>query len=220
MRLSQFEDEGTYQIDLIVTLFAILLVFLLINVSALALSEATPSRFEMRAAPTEKEPFMLRSFDVRYRTRAFWVVREGQIAELDTGSLARLWVENSSGLAVSETVDAVDLRMTQDGGNTVDGFDVQLLFFGEAPMVPGRLWRWVEKPSLDEATLARLAAAASGAVLIYSWHQDRMLAFALEREFRRQRRPVDLFVLPPDEKDFRIGRDRRHFGLEAVLRPF
>lgn len=220
MRLSEFEDEETYQIDLIVTLFSILLVLLLVNVSAFAVREATPSRFEINAVPTQDEPFMLRSFDIRYRTRVVWVVRNGHVAELDTGSLARLWVEKASGLRISETIEAVDLKMSPDAGDTADGFDVQLLFVDDAPPRPGRLWRWVEAVTLERTDLAKVTGTIGGPVLIYSWHKDRELAFALEAEFRKQRRPVDVFVLAADEMDLRIGRDRRHFGLNAILRPF
>jgi hypothetical protein len=220
VRISDFEDEGTYQIDLIVTLFAILLVFLLVNVSVFALSQATPSRFELVRSPSEEEPFMLRSFDPRYRTRLFWIVRNGQIAELDTAALARRLAMQHADSRLLDTIDGMDVKLVPDDGNTADGFDLQLLPVDASPMHPGAIWRWVEPIDEEAVTLARLAASAAGPVLIYAWHTDRVLAFALDKEFRRQRRPIEVFVLAPGEVDFRFGRDRRHFGLEAVLRPF
>lgn len=219
MKLGEFEDEGTYQIDLIVTLFAILLVMLLVNASAFAPADATPSRFEMRPTAYDRDAFALRSYDPRYRTKALWLVRGGGVAEIDMAFLARRLAEVPSGLVFWDTIDGVDVKIGPDGNDTLDGFDLQLIFVDRRPMAPGRVFRWaVSDPSAEERD--SIAAEAAGPVLVYGTFADYGLVLALESAFRRQRRPVEVFVLGEGDEVFNFGRGREDFGLDAVLRPY
>lgn len=217
MRISDFEDDGTYQVDLILTLFAVLLVLLLVFVTELARSGSQYTGLEYRTQEGADRPFMLSSLDVTYRAKRLWILKGGRAGEIDLPSLARLYA-NAAGPRFQEIVDDTAITIEPDDEGSLDGFFVQLVFPREVRQ--SKVIRRVVE--IDSSTFipTLLEGDPASPTLVYVWPEEIARAAALEAAFRGERRALELFFLTSGSTAFTLRRMRTLFEFEHVLRTY
>mgnify|MGYP003700850339 CR=1 FL=1 len=204
-------EDDSYQVDAVISLFAIMLVILLTLTAAAARSDNdTPSDY--RRAERAETPFILRSIQAPFLTRTYWRADAAGLARIDLAAVVdRLEPagEPSASLAAPGLDITFDRNAVEPGG-----FRLSLLFHD-----PGAAaWAFAEPIDWDERE--RLAA----------WARDRRSAFlfvapsaavrlpALDAATRRGAKPFGLALLPSETAPIVLNRSGAGAVHASILR--
>lgn len=163
--------DDSYQVDVIVALFAILIV-LLVSLAAGTASDNSDAVTNYRPTDAETAPTTLRALQVPYRLRELWLVdADGLMRRIDSVALARAVREGSTGFdfqSIENGIDAqIDLMESELGSYrvSIDVLD---------PEAAGWLIDRTVDPTDSEALVA-WAAEPSSALLFVDFDAHRSL---------------------------------------------
>jgi len=221
-RRGENEDEGAYQVDLVVAFFSILLILLVISSTRFITELKEPSLLEYENDEEKSEPFMLRSFAPLYPYRDIWIIKDSLISLVDFGSIA---VEYRDKRTMS--VKRAELKLKKYNGNVeltvvpsesqLDGYRLDLGIIG--PKVPDVLMQQAFDAKNSAAVLKTLRERARGA-LIYVWHSDQNHAQRLTPQLREAGLPHKIVYLREDDNTIRLQIDRASFSYDNILRAY
>lgn len=164
---SMHADSGSlsdaYQVDVVVALFAILLVLLLTSTARLQSEPVRDTLMDYRPDDPSAALFQLRSMAPTYPYRSLWVAKDDRLTRIDLRAIAERY-EAAADLEYEEWLPPADLRVAP-GDTGLDAFRLDIAFSGTGipePLVAQHL-------ALDDpATAAAIGALGPGA-LIYVW---------------------------------------------------
>ena len=209
---SEDVDES-YQVDAVVSLFAIMLIVLLTLVVATA-TATNVTVTEYRIAEEKTEDVKLRSLFIPYRVRQYWTLTsDGELLRVDTAERIGRLPEASRGAALSETIDGVDIEFEADPvspGGFVLRFDIFDRAAGD--------WAVADALSVnDAAALAAWAAVDAGTVLFVANDARDWLPVVSEAASGGAR--TVRFRIPREgSRYFSIVRSRSAFRMENIYR--
>jgi len=209
------QGGDSYQVDVVVSLFAIMLVVLITLTAATAVSEnEVTTEYRVQDPPTAR--IALRSIQVPYRLRELWVLgADGFLGRLDrAASLAAFDRMPAPGTAARTTIgQATDLDLATDGAE-LGSFQMAWRFADPrdaAPIIAERVdWR-------DDAALAAWAARPGG-VVIFARRDAHDALPRVDQALRAGGRGHDILVLRRALSKMVYQRYRSNFSGETVLR--
>ncbi|WP_133511117.1 hypothetical protein [Candidatus Thiosymbion oneisti] len=156
--------SDAYQVDVVVALFAILLILLLISVARIKSEPIRDSRSEYRPSDDPTTGFQLRSMAPTYPYRSIWVAKDGLLTRIDLRAIAERYA-SSDGRKYREILLPVELTVEPDE-DAVDAFALAIDFLGEG--FPERLAASTLSLADPETAANALSALGRGA-LIFVW---------------------------------------------------
>ena len=203
-----------YQLDAIVSLFAMVLLILITTAMAAAIGIVD---YRNRTAAPEAPVFRLASIDAPFPRLETWMLQEGQLLRLDYDAAARLLLEDR-GLSrgATDPVSGVDLLFEASPG-TVGAYDRIEVILPSGPLEPGGVIKEALAVEDDEA-LARWAGQTNPARLI-AWPPERRHIAPVMGVADRMGRPVTL-TLQSGRGKFAARRNAASFTFRSILRVY
>jgi hypothetical protein len=214
VRRRAIEQDEMYQLDVVVSVFAIMLVILVALAAAGATAEGQ-SRLHYRPVEAGENVFMLRSVQVPYSDREIWAAGKDTLFRIDLAEIVK-------GLA--------QVRLVKPLAFSRDGADISL------EEVPDGLaaWRlsilisdrdsakWLKRRTIsfaDDDTLAAWAAERSS-VIVFVWRDGYPRLSRLSELLRAQLRPYTLVLLADETSSITISYRRANFAYDKILRVY
>lgn len=198
-----------YQVDVVVALFAVLLILLLTAAVPLRTEPSQDSRQQYRPQDSPGAPMLLRALAPTYPYRSIWIVRNGQLTELDLVSVARVYLEG-----LPDLTPAV-LTVTPDPGGTLDGFVLRLQLADTD--LPAALT--ARRLRVDDPAAAGVLAGVGAGLLLYVWPGELARLQPLLAQLREREVCHQLALEVPDET-VKLARIHQRFAGEQVLRCY
>jgi hypothetical protein len=205
--------SDAYQVDVVVALFAILLILLLTGVARIKSEPARDSRIEYRPSDVPTAPFQLRSLAPTYPYQAIWVAKEGELIRLDLRAVAERYLAGSAA-EHWEWLPPVDLSVAP-AGDEPGSYRLNVAFSGDG--FPPELAATRVALTDPDAAAAAVTAAAAGA-LIYAWDED--LAGLQPLLARLRAEGFCHRLIPVERERVLIERNSAHLLAHKVLRCF
>ena len=206
--------DDTYQLDVIVSLFAIMLVILVALTSARGVLDAS-SHLEYRTEAPSESVFMQRSIQIPYGAREIWVVGAQQMFRLDRTEIVRRVQNSRIGTNLSVRDDTVFVRIS--ALSSTEPTWTLSVHLGE-----GNAANWIRSELIelkDSEALQEFASRRTRVLLVVRPNGVESLG-ELSSHLRRTRRP-HIFV-PRSEMDtpITLSYRRRSFAYDKILRAY
>ena len=212
--------DGSYQVDVMVTLFAVLLVVLVLTLTATSVSEGERSLWDYRVPDEKSEPFGLRTAAAPYRFRSVWIFREGEALMLDTAALADVVAAAGPTQNFIPAPPGVDVKIVQTAESWNDY--VMTLRIYERPVDSPLVSQTI--PLADvEALVDAIRLTAEDGVFIYVWNDMQAPAITVEQALRAAGVPFESVDLPesgPNARTVELRRDGAAAGLAGMQRSY
>jgi hypothetical protein len=156
--------SDAYQVDVVVALFAILLVLLLTGLARVQSEPVRESRSEYRPKDVRSQAFQLRSMAPTYPYRTVWIAKDDMLTRIDLRAVAARYLA-SGALQYEEWLPPVDL-MVKPIDTVLDAFRMHLAFSGAG--IPTELVT-VQLPLNDAGAAADAVAVLGPGALIFVW---------------------------------------------------
>lgn len=207
------EADESYQVDAIVSLFAIMLVLLLAMVTA-----TSSSTNDERTAYLPQDPvgeiMSLRSLQVPYRLRELWILQDnGLMMHINTTAIAEQFEGVAPGPGPERTLDGVDFsfepHQTQPGSYRmkIAIWDTDLAGWATLGIVDTR----------DPEALTAWAGS-SQSTLVFVTNQAKALIAPVAQALQTGKRRGRLFVPRSDTRYVTLVRAADRFSLEGIYR--
>ena len=209
-------DEEMYQVDLILAMFAILLILLVASEAALNQAPEEKSLFTYRPKDVQTKYFILKSLQSPYTYRKLWIMKSNKINELNLKEIAELYL-------ASKTIDYSDTIKDERGMADVEfkardgltSYYFKLRYVTEE--LPAKLIkRTIYLKNPDKGFTGEIFKDS----LIYVWYDQRKLLPWLRKKLTPKSVPHSIYLLGKDQKYISINRNPSIFSLEKVLRAY
>ncbi|MEM8827274.1 MAG: hypothetical protein AAGD40_10205 [Pseudomonadota bacterium] len=198
--------------DVVVCLFAIMLVVLIALTAATAVSESV-SDLEYQTAEPEADAFMLRSIQAPYRNRDLWIVGADDMIRIDKTAISRRAADlpPRPNLAVRGPGAVVDIERL---GGTSWKMSITLTDRAEAD------WLIAERIELTDQTALEAWAAEQTPVVVALLKDGHGQAAPLSDLMRGTLKPHEIFVYTMDNPQIIASYHRGNFAHERILRVY
>ncbi|SMX41949.1 hypothetical protein [Maliponia aquimaris] len=210
------EADDSYQLDAVVSLFAMILVILVTTAAASAIGT---TRFAYRSEDPQTAPVQPESLAAPFPRLETWILRQGALMRLDYDAAARLLAENIARdpMAATDPATGIDLTLipspTEPGA--FDTFEV-LLPPGPIP-APGGVIAAIVDPADGDAVAAWARGAQPARIAVFGSGVTDLPALSAAAEAAG--RPVTVLFLTGNQK-FAERRTSASFGFRGVLRSY
>lgn len=208
------EGDDTYQLDVVVSLFAIMLVIL---VALAAASSAADSRvlITYRTADSGDDRFVPASIQTPYAFNEVWAADADGLFEIDRGAVVSAMRDQAPGAPA---------------GITGEGADADLLTFPDDPLGwrlrlnlhdrPAAGWLRARDIGWDDTAALQEWAAEDGGVVVFVWLSGHERLPLLSQLLRTTMRPHRLYPFSDDVATLVIEYNRANFAYDKVLRAY
>jgi hypothetical protein len=215
--MTEEDDTGTTQVDLVLSLLAVMLVLILAVIPVVKLSLGAQRVPEYRPSDPERQPFMLVSLDPLARYQNLWVVWHGTLGRIATGAIAAavLTTNPSEEYRIQKEQAIVTVRRLPAA---LDSFEFEVDFIDQ--VLPE--WLVEFRTSLrqaDEITSAAETVKNAPGLLFVRSAEVASVAPLLSK-LRLAHVPHRVILLEEGDEVIRIYRTPGSFGLLAIMRPF
>lgn len=209
------EDDKSFQVDIFVSFFSILIVVATILVTSLAARAPDRPAQDFRTLETPTRPFAVRGWRLVFGYSELWLVRDGALMRLDMTALAR---SMAAGAPLFRGDAADDFSAPLAGGLDPGQVMLDLRIRTEVPadLIAERLT--LNDPALAQRFVGRSYPEGAGAPHFFVWTDQLPAAAPLFETLERQGTPFRWFPVNPKAGRVVARRDRSLFSLEEVLR--
>ncbi len=208
------EEDAMYQLDVVVSLFAIMLVILVALASAASVAE-TRYTVEYETAEPEAPPFVLSSIQTPYRFFEIWAADGEGLFRIDRAAVVRELAKEPAGRAPGISGPGADAWMESFPDSPLEWrFRLNLHDRPETGWLQARHIAWDDEAALDD-----WATEEAGAV-IFVWESARGRLPALSARLRTAMRPHRIVPFTSDTATLTITYARSNFAYDKVLRPY
>lgn len=206
--------DEMYQLDAVVSLFAMVLLILITTALAAGIGVVD---YRNRTTAPEAPMFRLTSIDAPFPRLETWMLQKGQLLRLDYDAAARLLLEDR-GLSrgATDPISGLDLLFDASPG-TVGAYDRIEVILPSGPLEAGGVIKEA-LPVEDEEALATWAGDANPARLI-AWPPERAHIAPVMNAADQMGRPVTL-TLQSGRGKFVARRNAASFSFRNVLRVY
>lgn len=208
-------DDRGYQVDIFVSLFAILLIVATALASGPKTSSTPVPARDYRSIDPPSDPFSLQGWRLIFAFNEIWIVRDGRLKRLDLSALAEAMAEGRP-LFTGEAADDFSTPLT--GGRDPGQVKLDLRLRAE---VPRELI--AENLALDDGEPAerftdRPYDNGAQAPCFFVWTDQLSAMVGLFDTLRQQGVPFRWYPVVPSQGRVIARRDVSVYSLEAVLR--
>lgn len=208
------DTDDSYQVDAVVSLFAVLLVMLIVLAAAIAATEGT-SRLDYQILDPDGDEMALRSIEVPYKNVSIWVLGGTKIARIDLAAIAK--ARAATGGQGPSIQRMGDLRVDfTSRAETLGTWRLALYGFGPSSQSEA-LTDWIDISDQDALSLW---AAGEGRVLVYVTVAGRLALPTINASLRVGRRPFRLSLLSEIDSPIIYARRSEGFAYEKTFRAY
>lgn len=208
------EADQSYQLDAIVSLFAVMLVVLVVLVSSRALNDGK-TELEYLPATTREELFVLRSINTPYAFRETWLMTDSELLFVNRERVATL---------LNEKITPI-VSGFRDGNSSVSFFPEEeavgqwrvRMTFKDDPIDASFI---SERIDIEDKQALTEWALRKSAILLYVWPRGRPVLASVVSSLRKASRPHKLRLLRGDNKPISLSRTGSNFKHEKILRSY
>lgn len=213
-RFNDAQSDDSYQVDAIVSLFAVLLVILVVLAAAVARTDGK-SKLDYRSLDPTGDEITLRSLEIPPRPLDLWVLDSNELMQIDLNKIATLRAKSSRpGPSIQSMGDIrVDFSLRSQA---LGAWRVAL--YGVASSVQSDAISTRFDPN-DPAALTAWADQ-EGRALIYVTTAGRPVLPAFDAALRRKNRPVRLSLLLEPDSPIIYSRTPGNFAYEKTFRAY
>ncbi len=212
---SNLSDDRSYQVDIFVSLFAILLIVATALAGGLKADSTSVPVQDYRSSDPASDPFSLQGWRLIFAFNEIWVVRDGHLNRLDLLALAEAMAEGKP-LFTGEAADDFSAPLT--GGRDPGQVKLDLRLRSE---VPRELI--AEDLALGTAEVAerftdRRYDNGAQAPYFFVWTDQLAAVVGLFDTLRKRGVPFRWYPVVPSKGQVIARRDVSVYSLEAILR--
>jgi hypothetical protein len=211
-------DEELYQVDVIVAMFAIMLVLLLVSEAAVNNAPNDKSLHTYKPRDPETASFVLRSIQSPYIHRDIWLLRNDRLVRLDLPAISKKYLA-STALNWEATINEDKYTKGSDidfsAGSKPTAFRFKLTPFTD------ELPQSIVKETIPITTFAgNFDLEKFKSALIYVWYDQMHYLPGLRAMFDTKAIPHKFAILGKDNSAILLKRGTAEFALERVLRAY
>lgn len=215
-RKAEPEADDSYQLDAVVSLFAMILVILVTTAAASAIGT---TRFSYRSEDPPTAPVQPESLAAPFPRLETWILREGALMRLDYDAAARLLAAGvgRTPIAATDPATGIDLTLVPAAGE-LGAFEVFEVLLPAAPLpAPGGVIAEILDPSDPERVAAWAKGTTPARINVFASGVAALPALAAAAEAAG--RPLTVEFLTGNQK-FAERRTAASFGFRGVLRSY
>jgi len=208
-------DDKSFQVDIFVSFFAILIIVATILVSSLKANAPERNAQDFRTLEPPTQAFAVRGWRLVFAYSDLWLVRDAQLIRIDMIALAQA-MANDQPLFRGEAAD--DFSAPIPGGLDPGQVMLDLRIRGEVPppLIAEQLS--LKDPALAARFLNKSYPEGAGAPYFFVWTDQLPEVAALFDALKEQGTPFRWFPVNAKGGKVMARRDRSLFSLEEILR--
>lgn len=208
------QNDDTYQLDVVVSLFAVMLVILVALAAAASVADTT-IRIDYETAEPGEDRFVLASIQTPYEFAALWAADGEGLFEIDRGAVIAGLEGQSSEAPPGMSGPGADAWVDAYPDDPL-GWRLRVNLYDR----PAAAWLRGREIAWDDAEALAAWGAEEGGIVLFVWASAHEHLPALSRVLRQSMRPHRLHVFSDDVATLNIDYNRANFAYDKVLRPY
>ena len=213
-RARAVQSDETYQLDVVVSLFAIMLVILIALAAAASVADST-IRVQYETAEPGEDRFMLASIQTPYSFAGLWAADGDGLYEIDRGAVIDALSSQSPDAPPGMSGPGADAWIDSFPDDPL-GWRLRLNLYDR----PAAGWLRAREIGWDDTAALDAWAAEEGGIVLFVWKSGHGRLPLLSKLLRRSMRPHRLVPLTDDAATLNIDYNRANFAYDKVLRPY
>jgi hypothetical protein len=210
----RYEDEGAYQVDLVVAFFVTLLILFMMYSVQLVSQPSEPSQITYRAEDPPSTPFSLKSFSPLYPFRDVWVVKNGAANLIDFQKIAYVYLREDE-LEVDTFAGKVGIAV-EPHSIQIDAYSISIY------LSDGTVPNWMAKNRLlvDETEkLYKIFKENKRGAFVFLWENAKDSIQPLTTKLRNEGIPHEIKMMSDGKNTIRMRINGSRFNGRSILRP-
>jgi len=208
------DTDETYQLDVVVSLFAIMLVVLIALAAAASVADST-IRVQYETAEPGGDRFMLASIQTPYSFAGLWAADGDGVFEIDRAAVIDGLAGQSPGAPPGMSGPGADAWIDSFPDDPL-GWRLRINVHDR----PAAGWIRAREIAWDDTEALTAWAGEEGAIVLFVWKSGHPHLPLLSRLLRGSMRPHRLVPLTDDTATLNIDYTRANFAYDKVLRPY